>query len=128
MSAINSALEKFEIFLLGKDEITVRTDCEAIVRFYDNMITDLDRGRTSIKRWLKFAFNLQTKGYRIHFEYLEGKENGIADTLSRYISKPLTPLFTHLHKTKHSSNMARNAHSLPRKPKGPNRDYQYINI
>ena len=34
--AVNYALDSFRLFLLNKKEILVRTDCEAIVKFFNN--------------------------------------------------------------------------------------------
>ena len=48
--AVNYALDSFRLFLLNKKEILVRTDCEAIVKFFNNR----DSKRISQRRWLSF--------------------------------------------------------------------------
>lgn len=79
--AVSYALDSFELFIISKEEITIRTDCEAIETFYNKM--NLDCKRSSRRRWLNFIDRCIQKGLIIHFEHIKGKENIAADILSR---------------------------------------------
>ena len=48
--AVNYALDSFRLFLLNKKEILVRTDCEAIVKFFNNK----NSKRINQRIWLSF--------------------------------------------------------------------------
>jgi ribonuclease HI len=83
IQALLNALEKFKIFL--HSEFTVRTDCEAIVKFIKN-----DQSKKMNRtRWVNLQNVIQGSGYTINFEHIKGKNNGIADMLSRNINKLL---------------------------------------
>ena len=58
-------------------EITIRTDCEAIVKFYKLK----NEKRSSRRRLLNF-----TTGVKIEIELIKGKDNSLADSLSRLIN------------------------------------------
>ena len=77
--AVNYALDSFRLFLLNKKEILVRTDCEAIVKFFHNK----NSKRISQRRWLAFKDRILNSNYHIIFEHIKGKNNILADTLSR---------------------------------------------
>jgi len=79
------ALEKFKIFL--NNEFTVRTDCEAIVRFLKN---DQSK-KVNRTRWVNLQNTIQGNGYNINFEHIKGKNNGIADMLSRNLNRFIHP-------------------------------------
>lgn len=88
IQAIQHALNKFKLYL--QKEITIRTDCVAIVSWLNS---DHTNKRTSI-RWMKFLDVLTAGGYKPAFEHIKGKNNFIADILSRKIyagSKPGLP-------------------------------------
>lgn len=76
------SLDKFKIFLYGKKEYTVRTDCESIISFYNKLKTK----RLSINRWVYFMEQVNSTGVQVHFEHISGKDNIGADRLSRIIS------------------------------------------
>ena len=85
--AINYALDSFELFIISKKEITLRTDCEAIVSFYNKM--NGDSKRSSRRRWLNFLDRINNTGLTINIEHIKGKGNKAADILSRLLeNKP----------------------------------------
>ena len=51
--AVNYALDNFRLFILNKKEILVRTDCEAIVKFFNNKNSKI----ISRRRWLAISYN-----------------------------------------------------------------------
>lgn len=67
------------MYYLDKREITLRTDCEAIVRFYNKTATN----KPSRVRWLGFMDYLTGTGVDVHIEHIDGKSNRFADELSR---------------------------------------------
>ena len=77
--AIIYILENFALFILSKKQITIRTDCEAIVKFSD---TKNERKLTS-NRWLKFREFVLNRGFKIKWEHIKGKDNKLPDLLSR---------------------------------------------
>uniref|UniRef100_A0A251RXY7 Putative enzymatic polyprotein n=1 Tax=Helianthus annuus TaxID=4232 RepID=A0A251RXY7_HELAN len=83
IQALIYALEKFKLFL--HKEFTVRTDCEAIVKFIKN---DQSK-KINRTRWVNLQNIIQGSGYQINFEHIKGKNNGIADILSRNINRLL---------------------------------------
>jgi len=76
------AFDKFKIFLLDKQEFTLRTDCEAIVKFHNN----LNNNRLSSARWVNFIDNVVRTNVNVCFEHVSGKDNKFADLLSRLIA------------------------------------------
>ena len=90
--AIIYAINKFELFLTGKPGFTVRTDCEAIVKFHSQL---QEKKSISRRRWLNFADVVNQKGYtnKIKFEHIKGEDNKIADLLSRILINEGKPLF-----------------------------------
>ena len=77
--AVNYALDSFRLFLSNKKEILVRTDCEAIVKFFNNK----NNKRISQRRWLAFKDRILTSNYKVMFEHIKEKDNSLADSLSR---------------------------------------------
>ena len=78
---INS-YESFALFLTGKKEITLRTDCEALVKF-----TDMKKiSKLLSNRWLKLNEYIIGKGIKFNFEHIKGKTNVIPYLLSRFKS------------------------------------------
>jgi hypothetical protein len=78
--AINYAFDNFNLFILNKKEFTIRTDREAIVKFYATLNKNK---RTSRRRWLNFQDRLINKGFKVNFEHIQGKDNTTANILSR---------------------------------------------
>ncbi|MEQ5213085.1 hypothetical protein ABN235_19235, partial [Morganella morganii] len=79
--AIIYVLEKFALFILSRKFFTIRTDCESTVKFAD---TKNERKLTA-NRWLKFREFVLTRGFHIKWEHTKGKDNRLADILSRNI-------------------------------------------
>ena len=76
--AIIYGLNSFKLYVLNKSELLVRTDCEAIVKFHQK----IDQKASSKRRWLNFMDTISIYP-SIIFEYIKGKDNNLADQLSR---------------------------------------------
>ncbi|CAG70342.1 CP, RT, RNaseH and protease polyprotein [Cacao swollen shoot Togo A virus] len=79
--ALIKALESFKIFYLDKKHLIVRTDCQAIVTFHNKT----SGHKPSRIRWITFSDYLTGLGVQVTIEHIEGKENYLADTLSRLV-------------------------------------------
>nr|AZZ86116.1 polyprotein [Cacao red vein-banding virus] len=79
--AIIKALESFKIFYLDKRHLIVRTDCQAIVSFYNKTAGH----KPSRVRWITFSDYITGLGVSVTIEHIDGKDNQIADTLSRLV-------------------------------------------
>nr|AEE39270.1 polyprotein [Gooseberry vein banding associated virus] len=79
MHGVMNSLEKFQIYFMDKGEVTIRTDCQAIVAFYEK----LNANKPSRVRWLNFCDYITNTGVKVVFEHIKGKDNVLADTLSR---------------------------------------------
>ncbi|KAJ8765619.1 hypothetical protein K2173_014741 [Erythroxylum novogranatense] len=79
--ALRYALESFKLFIIGKADFTIRTDCLAIVRYFTKMKNE--KKRSAINRWHNVVNFIQIRGFKPSFEHVQGKHNKIADTLSR---------------------------------------------
>ncbi|GKA11394.1 Orf y [Tanacetum coccineum] len=88
-SCINT-LEKLKIYYLDKQEITLRTDCQAIISFYKKTSSS----KASRVRWMKFADAITGTGVKIEIEHIEGKHNVLADSLSRLVNSCVTACTT----------------------------------
>lgn len=80
-AAMNS-LDKFKIHYLDKEEIIIRTDCQAIISFYNKSAEN----KPSRVRWIAFNDFITGLGISVHFEHIDGKHNQLADALSRLVS------------------------------------------
>lgn len=80
--ACMETLKALKIYYLDQKEITLRTNCQAIVNFYNKTA----QNKPSRVRWLSFTDYLTGSGVNIIFEHIEGKQNVLADTLSRIVS------------------------------------------
>lgn len=78
---INS-LEALKIHYLDKKELIIRTDCQAIISFFGKTSTN----KPSRVRWLAFTDYVTGTGIPISFEHIDGKDNQLADSLSRLIN------------------------------------------
>ncbi|AEC49877.1 polyprotein [Banana streak UI virus] len=74
-----NSLEKFRLYYIDKAEITVRTDSSAIEKFYNKSTEH----KPSEIRWIKFMDFISGAGPEIKFEHIKGKDNTLADLLSR---------------------------------------------
>ncbi|KAI3762450.1 hypothetical protein L1987_52880 [Smallanthus sonchifolius] len=82
INACINSLEKLKIYYLDKREITLRTDCQAIISFYNKT----NSNKASRVRWLKFADIITGTGVQINIEHIEGKQNTLADALTRLVN------------------------------------------
>ncbi|PKU78354.1 hypothetical protein MA16_Dca008979 [Dendrobium catenatum] len=72
-------LSVLKIHYLDKIEITLRTDCQAIIAFYNKSAAQ----KPSRVRWLSFTDYIIGLVITIQFEHIEGRNNILADNLSR---------------------------------------------
>ncbi|KAG6514346.1 hypothetical protein ZIOFF_024699 [Zingiber officinale] len=70
-----------KIHFLDKEEITLRTDCQAIINFHNKTA----RNKPSRVKWLAFTDYITDTGVKVNFEHIDGKLNILADTLSRLV-------------------------------------------
>ena len=80
--AITYVIDSFRILIIPKKEILIRTDCEAIVKFYKIK----NEKRSSQRRWLNFTEMIINTGIKIEIEHIKGKDNSLTDSLSRLIN------------------------------------------
>lgn len=76
--AVINAINSFRLYL-GFKEFTVRTDCEAICRYYNQ----LNSKKSSTRRWVLFEDIITGNGYKVVFEHIKGKDNKLPDLFSR---------------------------------------------
>ncbi|ACS44708.1 ORF3 protein [Sugarcane bacilliform Guadeloupe D virus] len=81
IQAVINSLDKFKIYYLDKKKIIIRTDCQAIVAFYSKIA----QNKPSRVRWLTFSDFISGLGVQVSFEHIDGKDNTIANTLSRLV-------------------------------------------
>ncbi|ATZ69459.1 ORF3 polyprotein [Cacao swollen shoot CE virus] len=79
--ALIKALESFKIFYLDKKHLVLRTDCQAIVMFHNKTSTH----KPSRVRWITFSDYLTGLGVEVTIEHITGKDNLLADHLSRLV-------------------------------------------
>ncbi|ATZ69463.1 ORF3 polyprotein [Cacao swollen shoot CE virus] len=79
--ALIKALESFKIFYLDKRHLILRTDCQAIVMFHNKTSTH----KPSRVRWITFSDYLTGLGVEVTIEHITGKDNLLADNLSRLV-------------------------------------------
>nr|GEU49109.1 TPA: orf y [Tanacetum cinerariifolium] len=77
-----NTLEKLKIYYLDKQEVTLRTDWQDIISFYNKT----NSNKSSRVRWIKFANAVTGTGVKINIEHIEGKHNTLADSLSRLVN------------------------------------------
>nr|GEZ41981.1 TPA: orf y [Tanacetum cinerariifolium] len=82
INACINTLEKLKIYYLDKQEVTLRTDCQAIISFYNKT----NSNKSSRVRWIKFADAVTGTDVKINIEHIEGKHNTLADSLSRLVN------------------------------------------
>ena len=76
--AVVHAINAFRLYL-GFKEFTVRTDCEAICRYYNQ----INSKKSSTRRWVLFEDIITGNGYKVIFEHIKGKDNCLPDIFSR---------------------------------------------
>lgn len=76
--AVINAINAFRLYL-GFKEFTVRTDCEAICKYYNKV----NSKKSSTRRWVLFEDIIIGNGYKVIFEHIKGKDNTLPDIFSR---------------------------------------------
>ncbi|CAM8981955.1 unnamed protein product [Rhodiola kirilowii] len=76
--AAMESLQAMKIHYLDKEEITLRTNCQAIISFYNKTAAN----KPSRVRWIGFTDFITGTGVEIRFEHISGKDNVLADALS----------------------------------------------
>ncbi|XBH63856.1 hypothetical protein VPH35_117740 [Triticum aestivum] len=76
--AVVNAINAFRLYL-GFKEFTVRTDYEAICRYYNK----INSKKSSTRRWVLFEDTIAGNGYKVIFEHIKGKDNTLPDIFSR---------------------------------------------
>ncbi|KAJ3708598.1 hypothetical protein LUZ61_012303 [Rhynchospora tenuis] len=81
--ACMETMSALKIHYLDQKEITLRTDCQAIISFYNKSA----QNKPSRVRWINFVDFVTGTGVQVHFEHIDGKLNILADSLSRLTAK-----------------------------------------
>ncbi|KAG2621016.1 hypothetical protein PVAP13_3NG192263, partial [Panicum virgatum] len=76
--AVINAINSFRLYL-GFKEFTVRTDCEAICKYHNQ----INSKKSSTRRWVLFEDIITGNEYKVILEHIKGKENNLPDLLSR---------------------------------------------
>ncbi|KAG6467428.1 hypothetical protein ZIOFF_074751 [Zingiber officinale] len=79
--AVMNSLNSFKIYYLDKEELLIRTDCQAIISFFNKSA----QNKPSRVRWVAFTDFITGLGIPVHFQHIEGNENILADALSRLV-------------------------------------------
>nr|AYR16591.1 ORF3 [Taro bacilliform CH virus] len=79
--AVLNSLNSFKIYYLDKKELLIRTDCQAIISFFNKSA----QNKPSRVRWVSFTDFITGTGLEIRFQHIDGKDNALADALSRLI-------------------------------------------
>jgi len=82
VNVVINALEGFKLFLINKSEITIKTDCEAIIAYGSQQI---NTNKKPHKRWLLFQEYVYHNGIKINFEHIKGVKNVAPDIPSRFV-------------------------------------------
>ncbi|KAJ4791883.1 polyprotein [Rhynchospora pubera] len=77
--ACMETMKALKIHYLDQKEITLRTDCQAIISFYNKSA----QNKPSRVRWINFVDFVTGTGVQVNFEHIDGKMNVLADSLSR---------------------------------------------
>jgi hypothetical protein len=70
-------INSFRLYV-GFKEFTVKTDCEAICKYYNQ----INSKRSSTRRWVLFEDIITENGYKVIFENIKGKDNKLPDLFS----------------------------------------------
>lgn len=80
--AVMISLDNLKIYYLDKQEITIRTDCQAIISFFQKSPTN----KPSRVRWIAFTNYITGIGIPVQFKHISGTDNQLADSLSRLVT------------------------------------------
>lgn len=80
--AVMNSLEALKIYYLDRKELVIRTDCQAIISFFNKS----NINKPSRVRWISFTDFVTGLGINVQFEHIDGKDNLLADSLSRLIN------------------------------------------
>ncbi|KAG6518472.1 hypothetical protein ZIOFF_021947 [Zingiber officinale] len=75
--AVMNSLDSFKIYYLDKKKLMVRTDCQAIISFFNKSF----QNKPSRVRWIAFIDFVTDMGIPINFQHIDGKDNLLADAL-----------------------------------------------
>ncbi|KAG6466577.1 hypothetical protein ZIOFF_074695 [Zingiber officinale] len=75
-----------KIHYMDKLEITLRTDCQAIISFNNKT----SRNKPSRVHWLAFTDYITSTRVKVNFEHIDGKLNILTDMLSKLVEEPKT--------------------------------------
>ncbi|KAG6521836.1 hypothetical protein ZIOFF_018969 [Zingiber officinale] len=78
---VMETMSALKIHFLDKEEITLRTDCQAIIGFHNKSVKNKPFG----VRWIAFMDFITGIGIKVNFEHIDGKLNIFADSLSRLV-------------------------------------------
>jgi hypothetical protein len=70
-------INSFRLYM-GFKEFTVRTDCEAICKYYNQ----INSKKSSTRRWVLFKDIVTRNGYKVIFEHIRGKDKKLPDLFS----------------------------------------------
>lgn len=73
--AVMTSLEALKIYFLDKEELIIRTDCQAIISFFGK----ISNNKPSQVRWLAFTDYITGTRISISFEHIKGQDNQLAD-------------------------------------------------
>nr|ACB87156.1 polyprotein [Citrus yellow mosaic virus] len=80
--AVMNSLNNFKIYYLDKSSLCLRTDCQAIISFFNKSNVN----KPSRVRWIAFTDFLTGLGIPVNIEHIDGKNNHLADALSRLVT------------------------------------------
>ncbi|WVZ48793.1 hypothetical protein U9M48_000202 [Paspalum notatum var. saurae] len=75
--AIINVINAFRLYL-GFKEFMIRTDCEAIYRYYKQ----INSKKSSTRKWVLFEDIITGNGYKVIFEHIKGKDNRMKKEIS----------------------------------------------
>ncbi|KAF3772020.1 Polyprotein P3 [Nymphaea thermarum] len=80
--AVMDSLESLKSYYLEQEEILIRTDCQAIISFFNKS----NINKPSRVRWVAFVDFITGLGIDVSFEHINGRDNVLVDSLSRLIT------------------------------------------
>ena len=74
--AVINAINAFRLYL-GFKEFTVRTDCEAICRYYNKV----NSKKSTTRRWVLFEGIITGNGHKVTFKHIKSKNNTLPNII-----------------------------------------------